>query len=512
MAGAYQVFVVDIDGTVITGSGDDGELRNARLARVSWELNGPGAADVSLTTTDPDADLLLPGREVQIWRDGEIIWWGPIVRPQIGVRDATWQCSGLLWYFGRRFMGKADRVNLLTNGDFESGETGWTFNSVTHSADTAHVVDGTHSLKLAGTVTEGENWASQTYTHTTPYSPGGDFLTLNASVWIDNTGTYVAPAIFRRGLYAEHRDGAGVLIATTDDADSEQGIIDDDTSRGEWVPFTVGVANVKAGDTVEVRLYAPHGTVWWDLATLTLMESLSWPTTATDAATIIGGIVDYAQDRGAFTHGKSDLNIGHSTPTTGVKMARTYQFVEHRNIGDALQEFTRSGVCDMEVVITDTTRTFTTSTPTKGTYKPDLAFTFDTTVADFTWSFDGETAANVVVVLGPGNDPSRPEGGATDPSVFGGLTVEAVETAGDDITTGHLDDRAAELLRARRRPEILEVTTYPHSAHIGGLVTGDTVPVTISHGDIDISGDWRVVDVALNPATDQATFTLNPAP
>src|SRR5687767_7614479 len=104
MAGEYKAFVVDVDGTPFTGSGPDGELASARIGRISIELNGPGAAEITLATTDPDAELMLPGREVQIQRDGDVVFWGPIVRPQLGLHESTWQCAGLLWYFERRYM------------------------------------------------------------------------------------------------------------------------------------------------------------------------------------------------------------------------------------------------------------------------------------------------------------------------------------------------------------------------------------------------------------------------
>ena len=88
------------------------------------------------------------GREIQIFTDGDLIWWGVIVRPQAGLDETTWQCVELLWYFAHRFMGRADRTNLLTNGQFESGESDWSFSGVTHSIDTGTVNEGTNSLKL----------------------------------------------------------------------------------------------------------------------------------------------------------------------------------------------------------------------------------------------------------------------------------------------------------------------------------------------------------------------------
>lgn len=496
MAGVYQVFVADIHGTQY------GELIDATIGPISWELNGQGTVEISLPTTDVGALLCRFGREIQIWRDGTVLWWGPIVRPQVQMWQATWGCADLLWYFKHRNMGRADRVNQLTNGDFESGETGWTFNSVTHSADTTHVAEGTHALKLIGAATEGENWAKQIYTHTTQYSPTGDLLTLNAWVWVQASG-YVAPAIELRGLYAERRNAAG------DSLDVQFEPIDDDVpARDQYVNLlSVAIPNVMVGDTIDVRLYAPNGTVWWDLVTLTLMESLSY--LDEDMSVIMGDVVDYAQDRLTFAHGKSDLNIDHDTPTSGIRMARTWQFAEHRNIGDVLNEFVKNGQVDMSMAITSTTRTFTTHSPRKGSYKSGDTLELDTNIATFTWSFDGEAAASSVVDLGNGDGPARPEGGATDPTVFGGLTLEIVETAADGVTVGELDTAAAETLRLVSRPEIIEATGYPHSPLIGDLVEGDTVPVVINLGCVDIAADYRVVKWSLNPATDQPTWTLN---
>src|SRR5581483_8163750 len=167
----YEVRVVDQAGSSF------GTLTDAKVTQVSWELNGPGAAEISLATTDPDAALMVPGREIQIYHQGgaDPIWWGPIIRPQAGLNESTWQCAGCLWYFTHRFMGRADRVNQLTDGSFESGGTGWSYlNGVTHSIDTVTVDDGTHSLKLTGAASQHDSFAAQTYDHPAGGYPGGD--------------------------------------------------------------------------------------------------------------------------------------------------------------------------------------------------------------------------------------------------------------------------------------------------------------------------------------------------
>ena len=494
----YRLYVVDKTGSIF------GQVEQARIGSVTFELNGAGGLDFTLPVNDPDCSLIQPGREVQLYRGNQLLFWGPIVRQQIDLDVASYQCAGLLWYFERRFMGKADRTNLLVNGDFEASETGWTFEEgVTHAISFTTKVEGAKSLRLEGSSADHIEHAEQVYTHTTQYHPDGDAVVISAWVYVPSAD-YVGGAVRDIGLVGVHKR-AGVVIGDPDVAE-----IGDDFVMDQWVPLEVLITGVLLNDTVEVQLYPPHGVAFYDLVTLTLMESLSfWP--GQDVATIVAGIVNYAQDNGAFTHGKSDLNIGTAGAATGVVKDITYQFAEHRNIADAILEFVREGTIDVDIAITPTTRTFTTYAPRKGNNRSDLSLALDTTVADFSWSWDGEAAATSVVVLGPGDGPDRPEGGATDPTAIGGLTLEWVEVAPDDVTVGGLDDRAADRLRVGVDPAIIEATTLPGAGIIGQLQTGDTVPVTISRGPLAISATtYRAVAISIAPYTDQATVTLNP--
>lgn len=514
--GICDVFVVGQDGSPY------GQAVNARVGNVSWELNGSGAADITLATTDSDATLMQPGREVQVWLDGTLIWWGPIVRPQAGLDESTWQCAGLLWYFGHRFMGQADRVNQLTNGDFEDGETDWSFSGVTHSVNTDmdFVVEGTQSLKLEGATADHSGYAYQTWTHPAGGHPDGDFITGSVWVWISGAD-YLGGAIGDFGLLLKHRDADGTVLATAGDSTSAlPALIDDDTPRDQWVPLETGVPFVKEGHTVQMMLFPPHGVAYFDLATLTYMESLSfgYPVNDDDVTDIIGGIVDYAQNR-IFDHGKSDLGIDWTGDPSEVTRQIAYQFAEHRNILDAIMEYVRQGYVDVDIDLA--TRTFTiypkaadSRTPKLGkgtTYATTLEL--DVNLADFTSSWDLEQAASSVIMLGPGDGPDRPEGNAVDTSLLGGaFTMEIVEQAPDNTTVGQLDLRAAERLKVAARPEILEVTTLPGAGIIGDLLVGDTVPVVISHGWVDIDATYRVTRLEADLFRDQATITLNATP
>lgn len=501
----YALYVVDQAGSQY------GQVDNARVGSVTFELNSAGGLSFSVPVTDPDAALCQPGREVQLWRGDQLLFWGPIVRHQIGLDEASWQCAGLFWYFERRYLGRADRVNVLTNGDFEDDETGWTFNNgVTHEVSFTTKIEGAKSLRLEGSAADHVEYASQVFDKpgtTAPPWPG-DFLTVAAWVYVPSAD-YLGGALDDTGLVAVHKRD-GVTIGEVQIAE-----IGDDTIKDQWISLEVGVSAVKGGDTVEVQLYPPHGVAFFDLVTMTSMESLSFGNPVTgaevDVATVIGGISDYAQQRAPYDwgHGKSDLNIGHAGDPTGETIRIAYQFEEHRNIADAILEYVRRGICDVDFVVTPTGRTFTTYSPRKGHHRADLPLTLDTTVAGFSWSWDGEAAASSVVILGPGDGPDRAEGGAADTTAFEGLTLEWVEVAPDDVTVGDLDNRAAERLRVGVNPTVIEATTLPGVGVIGQLQTGDTVPVTISHGPLDVNDVYRAVRISVDPHTDQATVTLN---
>lgn len=506
---AYEVKVVAQDGTPY------GTLANAKLGSVSFELNGPGSVEITLATVDSDAAYMVLGREIQIFYQGGAvpIWWGVIVRPQAGLHETTWQCAGLLWYFAHRYMGRADRINQLSNGDFESGETDWLFSGVTHAVETGVVLDGAKSEKLTGAAADHNTFAYQTYTHPAGGYPTGDFLT--ASVWVYvASASYVGPALEEFGLVVRRRSGAGAPL----DAQWETGKINDDTVRDTWLPLEVGVANVVEGDLVDVLLFPPHGVAYFDDATLTYMESLSfgYPLPAADVTTIIEGIVAYAQ-----ADDKSDLNIGTAGSSSGVTLQVAYQFEQHRNILDAILEYVRQGTVDISIEFDATTRTFTIWPKSGDSRTPKLGkgvlygttLELDVNVADFTYSIDLEQAASSVVLLGPGDGPDRPEGGAIDTSFVGGaFTSEIVEQAPDNTTVGQLNERASERLLVAARPEILEVTTLPGAGVIGNLLVGDTVPVDIDNGWVDINATYRVARIEADLLKDQATLTLNPLP
>lgn len=117
----YRLVVADVNGVRYA------ELDQAVISSMSWVLNGVGNLSFSLPDGDPKLDeCQIISREIQVWRNGRVIWCGPIIRASRNDGLVQFQCSDLLWYFTRRVAGKTPKTNLLTNPGFEDDElTGW---------------------------------------------------------------------------------------------------------------------------------------------------------------------------------------------------------------------------------------------------------------------------------------------------------------------------------------------------------------------------------------------------
>lgn len=501
---AWSVVAVD----AATGA-SPATLPGVAIRPLRQALNEPDSVELELLTTNPAlAEFLDPTREIQIVRDGTVMFWGPSVRVEIDDDTARIQCADPRWYLGRRYFGEAGRHNFLDNGDFEAGAADWTGEGLGPVVDPTRFVEGTRSVRLTGTAAGHDTYLHQTYTHTQAH-PAGDQLTISAWVWV-SSADYLGDATGSLGLFAERRGGEGELLDVAGDAGDDQPcLINAALPKDQWHRFETTLDFVKTGDTIDVRLYPPFGTAWWDLVTLTEQESLSFvgaDLAGADLATVIRGVVAYAQ--GAyFSHGKSDLNIAVEAAPTGITLFKTWQFADHQNIGDELDAFTsmRGGV-DYTMGYTDTTRTLIVGYPHVGTVRDDISLTTGLAgnVTGFRWSHDRTQQADSSVVLGPGDGPDREEGGATATSA--GPTLEDVTVAPDGTLPDALGRLAAERLAVVTHPEVLEVTG---TGLIGVLGLGDWVQVAIHPDDVDIYDLYRAVALTTDPANDTTLVTLN---
>lgn len=536
-----RVVVTNVDGVTY------GELEHARLSPITYELNRPEQWSFQVLQNDPKAALILdvPFREVQVWRGDQLLAWGPAVRPALSKDTLVVNCQGALWHLGRRHIGKADRTNWVTNGDFENGLAGWDLftnpvkifygepEAQTQLPSATIVsfptVTGSRALALENYVNGADAGIGQQFEFTVDaaFSPDGDTFTLKAyallEAQLDGNAAWAGWGLYMERFSTTEPTPHPAILAVLPGAklSLEQSVVllDEDFPVGKWTRLeTEFTLPPKAGEaeTVYVRLFAPAGvTVYWDAVSLTLQEKLAFY--GVDQATIAQGIVEHLQDA---AYDKSDVNIATSCPATGVLRNRVYIHSEHPNGFGALEEFPRLDTgFDYAVNYTPTTRTFTTYYPRRGVLKSQFALSLGTpaapgNIADFTWWFDGETASSSVIVLGTGDGSDREEGFAVDTSAFeGGLTLEQVYVSPPETQIDSLDNMAAERLTVAKNPVGLEIRTVPgqfwSADPVGLLWPGDYVPVTIQRHSLNIAAvTYRVVRLTINP-DDTLDLTLN---
>jgi hypothetical protein len=522
----YMVRIVDKSGTPYA------ELVNAVVTNITWQLNSWGSCTFTVPTTDPQLGTMTAGpallleREVQVWRDPlngsapQLLFWGPLVRARATSQTVEFQANGLLWYYSRRLFGPILH-NQISNGDFESGLTGWTATGATDSIDTNIFLSGTQSLKLVSSAQELDHYESEGFTKTAGSEPIDVWVSAHAQI-VTTAGTaYIGPAFMERGLYVEVVESGTTIQAVWQP-------IDNSAPRNAWFRINAPIVTIPASTTctVNVRLYSVGGQINWDQVIARFEESTGANTVSTyaDVATIITNVNTYAQDT---SENKSDLNIAGPVGTLGVVIARQYQFYLQGNIWDTcLSQLVTEGQCEIDVEwnSTGTTRTLQCYLK-KGSTKPQLALVQGGNVADFSFDLDGQATASSIRVVGQGisseqtltppiGSPAVGDyvGYAVDTSANGGLVLESLESATPDTSIdGVAALTANELARLKSIVTVATVTVRENlaGALIGQLATGDVVPVSVDYGWAQLSGNMRVASMALNPFDETLAVTLN---
>lgn len=527
-----RVILTDVDGTPIV------EYDNADIGKLTFELNQPDEWEFTVPATDPKLSNIVDGfvKEAQLWRGDQLLTWGPVTQPQMNKDVAKIKGSGALWHLTRRHVGKANRTNYVTNGDFEDGLSGWTIGVLeanephrspsnwSASIKTNRQVTGDRSLYLRQVSSTQPKYgfcASQFFEWDVPAENlDGDRWTLVAYAWVDSAQWRNAlPG--RDGMWLQRvstvdfvsiaPEGGGT--ATVYPVTIEKGIasIDESTPQDTWVRMEIPLVQPITDDTeiIRVVLACPNGGVYWDRVSLTLDEATRFY--ETDQATIISDLVEHLQDE---DYDKNDANIVAECPETGVERDRIYYHSEHPNGFRSIEEFTTldDGV-DISMDYTPTTRTLRTHYPRRGRHLPEYALELGRNIADFSWTFQGEEAASSVIVLGSGNGSDREEASAIDSSNFaGGLTLEEVFVAPPDTKIDSLANIAAERLFVTSSPYIVAVKTIPafgdQKDPVGILQVGDTVPLKIEYGALSINDTYRVIRMSIGP-DDELELVLN---
>lgn len=525
----YMIRIVDMFGTAYA------ELVNAVVTNITWQLNNWGSCTFTVPTSDPQLGTMTAGpakiieREVQVWRDPldgtppKLLFWGPIVRARATSQTVEFQANGLLWYYSRRYFGPILH-NQISNGDFESGLTGWTATGATASIDTNIVLAGSKALKLVSAAQETDHYASQGFVWSAGAQADEIWVSAHAQIITTEGTAYIGPAFMERGLYVEVINNAGnTLIQAVWQP------IDNSAPRNEWFRINAPIVTVPANTTctVNVRLYSVGGQINWDQVVARFAESqgADTPSTYNDVASIIGNVNAYAQ---STTENKSHLNIGGpNRGPLGVVISRQYQFYLQGNIWDTcLSQLVTEGQCEIDVEwdATGTTRTLQCYLK-KGSTKPQLALVMGANVGDFSVDLDGQATASSIRVVGQGISAEKTlsppipipavgdfVGYAVDTSANGGIVLESLESAPPDTSIDGVTSLAAnDLTRLKSAVTVATLTAKENlaGALIGQLATGDVIPVSIDYGWVQLSGNMRVAAMALNPVDETLAVTLN---
>lgn len=469
----------------------------AKVMEHARRLNGVDDVLATCSLFDPGlvtyglTQAMVMAYEGEVRRNGVVVLQGPILvcdcnldTEQVGLQIVSW------WhYFHRRFFGRADRLNYVLNGGFEVDLSNWsTFGSgVVAVQDPTVAAEGAGSAKLTGTAnfTGGIEQTLPTITHF--YTPGLG-LNLNFEVQIDPA------AVVTFGQFLGEGTIIGEVVMNWPGGTYSQPIHLTSAVGGVGnfgrVTSAVALAAAIPYD-ITVRLYGVQGVVWWDSGQVFFQDSTTVAYPGADQSVLFQTVIAYAQQAGS---GKSDLGVVSDAPATGVNLLMGYDHARHENIGDQVEAMTKR-LNGFDFECDHAARTIRLRYPERGTLKRQAKLALDHTVSGGRIRADGSTVETSHIVL---KEPFlSEEGGAVDTSAYNGLILEGVDRSPVSMPLRQLDFLAQERLRQRAGPAITATLTLHNGAgDLAALVDpGDTVPVDIAKGIVQVDDVWRVVDI-----------------
>lgn len=539
----FEVWRVDENGDNVAVL--DSTLQPETITRT---LNEQDRADLSfpknaLTTADVGV-LVIDGphhREIQVRDtantdgDGPLgLFWGPVVSATGGASDGDvkMHAEGVDWYLFRRFL-DGTVTQYLSNPEFDNGAVagfdGWSTNghgtalpNDDFTTDTERFFLGVGSVKLVGT--GGEEFVTDDFIYqSVSITAGALGLALRLSGWFYVGGATYSPGIEGRGLYIETRDGDDAFVA------NNYYPIDSATPRGQWIKASTSISIPPSTTyTVNVRCYVgAAGTTWWDDIKLVQYDSFGYVDVTADVDTglDIGQLVCHLVDCLQNTDfGKSHLNIATDSTNIGKKVMKTYQFSDHVQFDQALEEYVnRDDGIDYTIIYNFAagTRTFKNYNHRRGTDQTDsLTYVYaagdpDTqnNLVAYRWTRDGANCITLQTVLGEDQGPDREEAEVVDATAVDGIILQDVRQAPQDTEVVSLLGQANARLNLFKAPPVaLEVDVRPDIGY-GGFLTnfpacGDIVHATINDGYFSVDADLRVHQMKLDCRTRVVTLTL----
>jgi hypothetical protein len=145
--------------------------------------------------------------------------------------------------------------------------------------------------------------------------------------------------------------------------------------------------------------------------------------------------------------------------------------------------------------------------PRKGSYKPDwpLILRKNVILGQSQILLDAEQGGTDFIELGTeqssvmDNGAARPEGGAANSALLGGLTLMVVEQAPSNLSINALDSLARRRLDLMAGIPLTAKLRVKDDAWFENVFVGDLVPVHVPYGWVNLEGDYRVTQIDLLP-------------
>lgn len=484
---------------------------------ISWELNGMGGARISGPITDPNLAALfdgmgdvIDGRELQVRRDDLSDPFVHVVpSPQANPRTMELQNPGALFHLSQKFVGRNNPApELMTNGGFDTDINDWSNNGVDLAAWAPTPFDTDPGSVTLSESTAGNNYIFQVVP--VPLLPYATFIWLRAAIFIDSAIDVRDLATSGRALWSVWKVGTTVVW--------QQGVSPNWRDVGEWQELRTKIfVPANQASTMEVRLYAPKGTVRYDSVSAHREERLNCEGTP---GTIVGCLITHAQDTSL---NKTIVNIGVNTSRGEgtVNIARRYKYAEAQNIQSGMQELASlQGGCDWLLEF-DNVNTRTVYTMDRTGYDPGGAdkcvLTWGGNLNHFTWTWKPDKRADRIRVQGRGSGDEITEAFYDDPD--SDLGWEAVTYATIEGSS-HPEAEAEGRGRTYKRPLTIElevrrtcegIESFDPALHLltvngGGLLPGRLVEVNIDHGVIHVHEDFKIISTRWQPEREVATL------
>lgn len=445
------------------------------------------------------AELRRVEREIQIVHANRVPFWGPILkkgRPP-GKAQTVATATGCEWYLSRALM--RDPVvlgdNLLIGATrffdrFDTGLTNWTITAPSPVLDSVHEETGIYCVDLdGGTIAQEQR------------TIGRVGWRLSARVWID-AAVADATEILIADVEALYIAGNPLPVA-------RRVVTAEGVPRGSWQTIVIewepqGQALLQRAMTVSLSaLGSGAGEV--------LVDSVSMLPSIQNFAGVVQGF--YALD----THEAAwEEIIGRVRPHAILGVSDTGNGPVGRDwarpdvwASEAARQLTEAGGCEVEMMLSLTTRVAALRIPERGTeHDPGdltLSFTNGTVVTADAWESGTNTPTTEWIIA----DDAGRIGTYRDPALYGGLLLQEWLAAPTGTPPDRLDERAEEMA-IEEANALTEQWTLGLSWDLLNTVReGDRVWVDLADGPDAYEGWVNVESITVDAiaATIQAEIT-----